>query len=277
MVPRERGKEGEEPRRLPLPASVGKHLPLVAVRHPSQPPKLSEHKYHWMTVEGYDLAVQIHPIVVAILLVFWVRRLHFCDTSHHQRDCRGNVWRGHRYRARRVPVPTNRTCLQCSLLWRFDVGRWRRSELLQRVVRGSGCPGSGIDAIFSSATTSSIGGRCWWVDDNNPRPSWIQHPLANLSPVRYYFTLPRLQQRLPQHKQLLEQRGGRGSSRFKPRRTSRPSRERNPTRPYHLGHIPFKNLLRLLDSVWSRIDRWLRRRVPNCEEAVGPELSFLLV
>ena len=30
----------------------------------------------------YDLAVQTHPIKVAILLVFWVRRLHFCDTHN---------------------------------------------------------------------------------------------------------------------------------------------------------------------------------------------------
>jgi len=43
-----------------------------------------------MTVEGYDLAVQIHPIEVAILLVFWVRRLHFCDiNSHYFGDSQG--------------------------------------------------------------------------------------------------------------------------------------------------------------------------------------------
>ena len=41
-----------------------------------------------MTVQGYDLAVQIHPTEVAALLVFWVKCLHFCDThSPKQRKC----------------------------------------------------------------------------------------------------------------------------------------------------------------------------------------------
>jgi len=39
-----------------------------------------------MTVYGYDLAVQIHSIAVATLLVFCVRCLHFCDNENCWKD-----------------------------------------------------------------------------------------------------------------------------------------------------------------------------------------------